>query len=87
MAVDGITKTLRKQPYYKAMIALLRDEDIAYAIEGGSAHFILAFAVGERKVRVPLPTSPNTRGAAARYVVSNVRKAIEAAREGHAFKI
>lgn len=88
MTITGITRVLRQQPYYKDLLATLDELGIRHYVFGpGGKHFILTFEYGEKTLRLPLPTSPNARGAAARYVSRNLRALVAGAESGHAAKI
>lgn len=72
-----ILSLIRRQDYYKPMLATLAEcgvEDFRILPPSGRGHAILAFKIGLAEHRVPLPGTPTGYSEATRYVPAEIRR-------------
>jgi hypothetical protein len=68
---------IRRQDYYRPMLRAIEDCGGSFTIAPGRGHAILMLHLGERAIRIALPTSPSTRSrhGAAQYIPAEIRRA------------
>lgn len=72
-----IVGLIRKQAYYRPMLETLAQFGVSdYTIEAptGRGHPMLIIHFREHKIRIPLPSSPNSHSDAPRYIPSEIRR-------------
>ncbi|AKR54325.1 hypothetical protein XM25_00590 [Devosia sp. H5989] len=79
MSRQRIMAKLRKQDYFKPIMALLEElgiEDYDITPPRGRGHAILKFNAAGGEHRIPLPGSPSSRSAAENYLSTEIRRRV-----------
>lgn len=78
MSRQRILTKLRKQAYFKPIMALLEELGITYEISPprGRGHAILSFEAAGGQHRIPLPGSPSGGSEAANYLATEIKRRV-----------
>lgn len=80
-----LMKTIRRQDYYRPMLACLTDlgiDDFEIVAPTGRGHPILRFDTDCVTIRIALPTTPGGGSEAKQYIPAEIRRAVRQARKG-----
>lgn len=79
MSRQRIVTKLRKQTYFKPIMALLHDLGLEFDIvpPRGRGHAILKFEANGGEHRIPLPGSPSGGSEAAHYLATEIKRRVQ----------
>lgn len=79
MSRQRVITKLRKQAYFKPIMALLRDLGLDFEIvpPRGRGHAMLKFDAAGGQHRIPLPGSPSGGSEAEHYIAAEIRRRVE----------